>query len=253
MPEAAAAPLLSVETVTMRFGGIVALDGLSLALQRGELRCILGPNGCGKTTLFNVLTGELKPTSGHIRYGGAAIGGLSPQTIARLGIGRKFQVPGIYADLSVSENLEVPLAAASRKPGVLSLLRSGPERRKLRNLLAFAGLESKAATLAGELAHGEKQRLEIAMLLAVEADLLLLDEPTAGMSKGETATIADLVRRLCKDLGKTVLAIEHDMNFVRDLACPVIVMARGAVIAQGSFEEVRADPKVVESYLGRAA
>jgi ABC-type uncharacterized transport system ATPase subunit len=237
----------------MRFGGIVALDGLSLVLAPGDLRCILGPNGCGKTTLFNILTGALKPTSGRVQFRGADIVGKSPQAIARLGISRKYQVPGIYPELTVAENLQVPMAAASRRPGLVSLLRSRPDRHKLDDLLAFSGLHRKGHVHAGELAHGEKQRLEIAMLLAVDADLFLLDEPTAGMSKGETESVAELVRRLCLERGKTVLAIEHDMNFVRDLQCQVFVMARGTIIAEGSFEEVRKDPRVIESYLGRAA
>ena len=245
--------ILEVDKVTMRFGGIVALDALSLSLQPGDLRCILGPNGCGKTTLFNVLTGALRPTSGRVRFRSTEIAGKTPQAIARLGISRKFQVPGIYPELTVFENLEVPMAAASRRPDILSLLRLKPDRRKLHDLLTFSGLGRKLHVPAGELAHGEKQRLEIAMLLAVEADLILLDEPTAGMSKGETAAVADLVRRLSVERGKTVLVIEHDMNFVRDLQCHVLVMARGGMIAEGSFDEVRSDPRVIESYLGRAA
>lgn len=237
----------------MRFGGIVALDRLSLAIAPGTLRCILGPNGCGKTTLFNVLTGALKPSEGSVRFRGRDITGMPPQAIARLGISRKFQVPGIYPDLTVAENLLVPLAARSRKPGLVSLIRGRPDLNALRDLAAFGGLQNKLNSPAGELAHGEKQRLEIAMLLAIDAGLLLLDEPTAGMSKGETEAIADLIRTLCLERGKTVIVIEHDMNFVRHLACPVLVMARGAVLAEGSFEEVRNDPRVIESYLGRAA
>lgn len=249
----AAQPFLEVEKVTMRFGGIVALDGLSLRIQPRMLRCILGPNGCGKTTLFNVITGALKPSAGHVRFAGVEISGQQPHRIARFGISRKFQVPGIYLELSVLENLEIPMASASRAPGVFSLLRFKPDPERLHDLLSFSGLAQKAHAPAEQLAHGEKQRLEIAMLLATDADLFLLDEPTAGMSKGETEAIAVLVRRLCDERGKTVLVIEHDMNFVRYLDCPVVVMTRGAIIAEGSFDEVRSDPRVIESYLGRAA
>ncbi|MBP9183262.1 MAG: ATP-binding cassette domain-containing protein [Fuscovulum sp.] len=245
--------LLEVSKVTKRFGGIVALDGLDLALKRGDLRCILGPNGCGKTTLFNVLTGAFAPTSGSVRFRGQEIGGESPIRIARRGIARKFQVPGIYPELTVRQNVELPMSAASRRPGILSLLRQRPDAGRLAELVDFAGLSAKMHMPAAELSHGEKQRLEVAMLLAVDADLLLLDEPTAGMSKGETSAIASLVRKLAADFGKTVLVIEHDMQFVRELDCPITVMARGAVIGGGTYDEVRQDPRVIECYLGRAA
>lgn len=244
---------LEVSQVTMRFGGIVALDGLDLVLKQGDLRCILGPNGCGKTTLFNVLTGALRPTSGTVRFRGEEISGQSPIAIARRGISRKFQVPGIYPELSVVQNVALPMSAANRKPGILSLIRHRADTARLRELLDFAGLSAKADMPAAELSHGEKQKLEVAMLLAVEADLLLLDEPTAGMSKGETSAIARLIRKLTSEFGKTVLVIEHDMQFVRELASPITVMARGTVIGGGTYEEVRNDPRVIECYLGRAA
>lgn len=246
-------PFLEVSRVTKRFGGIVALDGLDLSLERGDLRCILGPNGCGKTTFFNVLTGAHKLTSGTVRFGGEVISGLSPIAIARRGISRKFQVPGIYPELTVTQNIALPMSAATRNPGILSLIRHRLDRDRLHELLEFAGLADKALMPAAELSHGEKQKLEVAILLAVDADLLLLDEPTAGMSKGETSAIASLIRKLTSEFGKTVLVIEHDMQFVRELECPITVMARGSVIGGGTYDEVRSDPRVIECYLGRAA
>ena len=246
-------PLLDVQEIEVRFGGIVALDQLSLSLPPASLHCILGANGCGKTTLFNVLTGALKPTSGRVLFRGTDVAGRTPEAIARLGISRKFQVPGVYPELTVVENLELPLVAAGKKPRLSSLFKSRLEAEKLADLLAFSGLSGKRTVEAGQLAHGEKQRLEIAMLLAADADLLLLDEPTAGMSKGETQSVAQIVRKLCEERGKTVLVIEHDMNFVRELDCKVLVMARGSIIAAGSYAEVRSNPKVIESYLGKAA
>lgn len=246
-------PFLEVAGVTKRFGGIVALDGLDLSLERGDLRCILGPNGCGKTTFFNVLTGAHKPTSGTLRFCGEDISGLSPIAIARRGISRKFQVPGIYPELTVTQNIALPMSAANRNPGILSLVRHRLDRDRLQELLDFAGLSDKAQMPAAELSHGEKQKLEVAMLLAADADLLLLDEPTAGMSKGETSAIASLIRKLTSEFGKTVLVIEHDMQFVRELDCPITVMARGSVICGGTYDQVRSDPRVIECYLGRAA
>ena len=245
--------ILEVNEVTKRFGGIVALDGLSLSLLPGELRCILGPNGCGKTTLFNILTGAFSPTSGSVKFRGEEISGKAPADIARLGISRKFQVPGIYLELSVDKNIELPLAAANRHPSVLSLLRHRRSSESIEKLKRFAGLTEKGHVPAGELSQGEKQKVEMAMLLATGADLLLLDEPTAGMSGAETSAIATLVRQLTTELGKSVLVIEHDMNFVRELACPVTVMARGKAIAHGSYDDIRSDPAVIECYLGRAA
>jgi urea transport system ATP-binding protein len=234
-------PLLEVRGVVKEFGGVRALAGIDLALDEGEIACIIGPNGCGKTTLFNVITGAFPPTAGRVVFAGQDVTGWPPHRISRLGVARKFQVPGIYPTLSVVENLEIPLrAAATRRLG-------------LRELLERFGLAAHAARPAGALPHGQKQWLEIAMLVAADARLLLLDEPTAGMSDAETTATAELIRRLHREQGAAVLVIEHDMNFVRALDCPVVCMIRGAVHCAGSYAQVQADPRVREAYLGQAA
>jgi urea transport system ATP-binding protein len=250
------APVLEVAGVSKRFGGLVVIDRLDLTLEQGAMTCILGPNGCGKTTLFNLITGALPPDEGDIRINGESVGGLAPYRISRKGVVRKFQVPGIYPELTVAENLEVPLVAGGRGNGPLRLLFAGTDARatteRRNELLELCGLSGKSETPVANLAHGERQRLEIAMLLARDADLLLLDEPTAGMSAAETRSVAELVVRLRDEHGKAVLVIEHDMGFVRDLGCPIVVMVRGRVIASGSYETVSRDPAVIASYLGRA-
>ncbi len=229
-------PALELVGVSKRFGGLVVLDELDLVLERGAMTCILGPNGCGKTTLFNVITGALAPDGGDVRINGMSVGGLPAYRISRTGVVRKFQVPGVYPDLTVAENLEVPLAAGGAGNGPLRLLMSGfgrdtnAERRV--ELLHLCGLAAKSNRLV--------------------SDLLLLDEPTAGMSAAETRAVAELVVRLRDEHGKSVLVIEHDMGFVRELGCPVVVMVRGRVIASGSYEEVSQDAAVIASYLGRA-
>jgi ABC-type uncharacterized transport system ATPase subunit len=245
-------PLLEVRGVTKDFGGLRVLRGVDLSIGAGELRCIIGPNGCGKTTLFNIITGAFPPTSGTVRFRGEDITGRLPRLISRLGLGRKFQVPGIYPNLAVGENLEVSLTSA-HSSRLLSMLqtRAGTAER-LSGLLTRFKLRDHATRAAGTLPHGLKQWLELAMLVASGAQVLLLDEPTAGMSATETAATARLIRELRQEHGVTVVVIEHDMSFVRQLACPVLVMLRGTVLFEGSYAEVQAHPQVREAYLGQA-
>jgi len=244
---------LAVESLVKEFGGIRAVDSLSLALDRGGLLCIVGPNGCGKTTLFNLITGEFPPTAGSIRFDGADITGLRPFEIGRMGVGRKFQVPGIYPHLTVRENLAVPLFAAAGRRGLLGLLARDQSAIRADGVLEQIRLGSQADRPAGALSHGGKQWLEIGMLLAGAPRLMLLDEPTAGMTAAETEATADLILRIHREAGIAVIAIEHDMGFVERLDSEVAVMMKGALLRRGSFAEVRADPVVREIYLGRRA
>ncbi|MFM7849593.1 MAG: ATP-binding cassette domain-containing protein [Rubrivivax sp.] len=243
MDHARAGALLSVQGVTRLFGGVRALDGVDLSVAPGEQLCLIGPNGCGKTTLFNVITAQLPPTRGEVMFGGRALTGLAPHQIARLGIARKFQVPSVFEDLTVTENLEVArfgLPAQAEGPDLLSLLRQ-------------IQLAERAQVLAGHLPHGARQWLEIGMLLAQAPQLLLLDEPTAGMTGAETLATAALVRRLAQEAGTAVVVVEHDMRFVQALEARVVVMLAGRVVADGRFDEVRHLPQVRDAYLGAHA
>jgi len=244
---------LEVEDLTKDFGGVQAVAGLALALAEGEILCIIGPNGCGKTTLFNLITGEFAPSSGRLRFRGRDLAGLRPFEISRLGIGRKFQVPAVYPALTVRENLTVPLFAEAGRRGLRGLLTRDREAGEAEGLLDLVRLADKAGLPAGELSHGEKQWLEIALVLASRPRLMLLDEPTAGMTLGETEATAELILRIRKEMKTAIVAIEHDMAFVRRLGCPVAVMLQGRILRRGAYAEVSADPLVREAYLGGQA
>jgi urea transport system ATP-binding protein len=242
--------ILVVDAITVSFDGFKALDDLSLILNKGELRCIIGPNGAGKTTLMDVITGKTRPDRGTVKLVPSAteLTSLSEFEIARLGIGRKFQRPTVFQGHTVFENLEL----ASRGPkGVLRTLfgRLGAaERSRIDEVLQLIGLPDQRQRPAGLLSHGHKQWLEIGMLLVQDPKVLLLDEPIAGMSHQEAERTAELVKTLAGE--RTVVVVEHDMEFVRQIAQRVTVLHEGSVLAEGSMDKVQADPKVIEVYLG---
>jgi urea ABC transporter ATP-binding protein UrtD len=241
--------ILAVRALRRHFAGLQALDGVDLSVRPGELLAIIGPNGAGKSTLFNVVTGLLAPSSGEVEFDGTSISGLPPYRIARLGIGRKFQVPNVFDGLSVRQNLVVASRGKEGLRGLLGHDRVDPER--IREVLDQLGLEPKAGLPAAELSHGERQWLEIGAVLVSDPKLLLLDEPTAGMSMRETRSTEDLLRSLAE--GHTVVVIEHNIRFVREVAQRVVVMHRGRILADGTIAQIERDERVRDVYLGRTA
>lgn len=244
-----AAHALELQGVSRRFGGLVAVREVSLALQPGERRAIIGPNGAGKTTLFNVITGELRPTAGTIRFLGRDVTHLPPYQRIRLGLARTYQTPLVFPRLSVADNLY--LAVRGVRPWRLSLRlprRSDPEFREVEELAERVGLGHALRALAGALSHGEQRQLEIGMALASRPKLLLLDEPAAGLSPGEREQLALLLQGL--DPRMTVLLIEHDMDVAFQVVQRVTVLHEGSVIAEGTPEEIAANPVVQAVYLG---
>ncbi|HSL52385.1 MAG TPA: ABC transporter ATP-binding protein [Candidatus Deferrimicrobiaceae bacterium] len=246
------APLLATEALSRAFGALAALNHVSLEVAPRERRAIIGPNGAGKTTLFNVITGQLAPTAGRILLEGTSIGGLSPHAVARRGISRSFQRNNLFPKLPVEENLR--LAAAAAAPGTWDLLGSVARRRgpldRAREVAGVVGLSERLGEPAGRLSYGEQRQLEVGVALATAPRLLLLDEPTAGMSPEETLRMTRMLESLPREV--TLLIIEHDMDVVGSLADRVTVLHYGEVLTEGTFAQVKADPRVYEVYLGSA-
>lgn len=243
-------PLLSIQDVSVSFDGFFALTDLSLTLMPGELRSIIGPNGAGKTTFLDVITGKVKPIKGSVTFRGESLIGLSEHQITRRGIGRKFQTPRVFENLEVIRNLELAASPTKNAWALLSSTLPGTVRDEVQRLLDYVGLAPYAKVQAGSLSHGQKQWLAIAMLVAQSPQVLLLDEPVAGLTDEETVRTAELVKSLAGD--HTVVVIEHDMEFIRDLNAPVTVLHQGSVLTEGSLDAVQNDRKVIEVYLGQA-
>jgi urea transport system ATP-binding protein len=244
--------ILYLEDISVSFDGFKALNNLNLDISVGELRCIIGPNGAGKTTMMDVITGKTRPSSGNAWFGQTIdLRRMTEYDIAHAGIGRKFQRPTVFEQHTVFENLELAMKTNKRVRQTLLFRLSGRQRDKIDEILTLIRLRGEAHRLAGLLSHGQKQWLEIGMLLMQEPQLLLLDEPVAGMSDAETERTAELLNEL---RGKhSIVVVEHDMAFVTEIAQgdKVTVLHEGSVLAEGSMTEVQADERVIEVYLGR--
>ncbi|MDX1465780.1 MAG: urea ABC transporter ATP-binding protein UrtD [Halomonas sp.] len=244
-------PILYLEGVTVSFDGFKAIDDLDLTIDDGELRCIIGPNGAGKTTMMDIITGKTRPDSGSVWFGSRHnLLAKSEPEIASLGIGRKFQKPTVFEALTVFENLELAMAADKRILPTLTARLTGEIRDRIEEVLVTVGLVECRQRPAGILSHGQKQWLEIGMLLMQRPRLLLVDEPVAGMTEQEMERTAELLTGLAGKGKQSVVVVEHDMGFVRSIARTVTVLHQGSVLAEGSMDRVSRDPKVVEVYLG---
>lgn len=240
--------LLYLDDIKVTFDGYRALRGLSMVLAPGEMRAIIGPNGAGKTTMMDVITGKTRPDEGLVYFGGRHdLTRLDEAEIAELGVGRKFQKPTVFESHTVADNILLALKAP-RGP-FQTLFSRANERERLDQIFSIIRLQDHRQRLAADLSHGQKQWLEIGMLLAQDPKLLLVDEPVAGMTDAETEQTAELLRTIAKD--HSVVVVEHDMSFVRALGVRVTVLHEGAVLAEGSLDAVSADPRVIEVYLGR--
>jgi urea transport system ATP-binding protein len=240
--------LLALEDVTVSFDGFKAVNALNLYIDRNELRVIIGPNGAGKTTVLDLICGRTKVTAGSIKFKDQEITGLKEQEIVRRGIGRKFQTPSIYEDLTVFENLEISVPRGRDVAGALFWKRTPDVVERVRDIARTIFLEEQIDRLAETLSHGQKQWLEIGMLLIQEPELMMLDEPVAGMSISERARTAELLELVSK--GRSVIVIEHDMKFVESIADRVTVLHQGKVLAEGSMDAIQNNPQVKEVYLG---
>ena len=242
--------ILSIEGVNKSFDGFKAIDNLNFYMDEGELRVIIGPNGAGKSTMLDLITGRTRPDRGRIEFGrDTDLTALNEYQINRLGIGRKFQTPSVYIEHTVFENVLLSLEGSRTVWSTLFSLVTPARRERIQEVLQLVGLEEKAAGKAGLLSHGQKQWLEIGMLLAQNPRLLLVDEPAAGMSDEETAKTGELLISLA---GKhSLIVIEHDMGFVRQIARTVTVLHQGTVLCEGTVDEVQANDRVIEVYLGR--
>ena len=248
--EATQGTVLYLDGISVSFEGFRALNNLSLTIDPGELRCVIGPNGAGKTTMMDVITGKTRPDQGRAVFGAAAdLTRLSEAQIAHAGIGRKFQKPTIFEPLTVFENLELAMKADKRVRKTLFARLSSSDKDKIAANLSLIGLNESADRVAGLLSHGQKQWLEIGMLLMQEPKLLLLDEPVAGMSDAETERTAELFLSLAG--AHSLVVVEHDMAFIESIARKVTVLHEGSVIAEGAMHKVKNDPRVIEVYLGR--
>lgn len=245
--------LLDIRRLTKRFGSLTAVDNLSLDVQAGERRSVIGPNGAGKTTLFHIVSGRFRPDEGEILFRDTVISGLQPHKIARLGMARSFQITNIFGELTVLENVRLAIQARDTQTG------SGPRRRsdiadttaRAMDLLGRLGLSSHSEALAGTLSYGDQRRIEIGLTLAMEPSLVLLDEPTAGMSRGEAQEIVELLETIPRDV--TIILIEHDIDIVFKLSDRITVMTAGQVLADGTPSQIERNERVQEAYFGGLA
>ena len=241
--------ILEIQDLTVSFDGFRALNKLNFTLETGELRVIIGPNGAGKTTFLDVITGKVKPTIGNVIFKGKNLRSFSEYQIARLGVGRKFQTPRVYLNLTPRENLSLTFNPNKDVFATLFGKTSRSENTTVAGLLETIDLIEKADIQANKLSHGEKQRLEIGMLVAQAPDLLLVDEPVAGLTDEETEKVGSLLINLAQS--HSIVVIEHDMEFVRQIARKVTVLHQGTVLCEGTINEVQNDPRVIEVYLGQ--